>query len=115
VRLRVNSEYLKIIKVFIILLVIMSSCNDKSQILVTEEMQNSVNIDEVIFKKSFFCPGEMASWQVTVNAEKEETLLLVNKITHLDQILDVQKQKIRVTPDVTQYDFEWQPPKDSPI
>jgi dextranase len=115
VRLRVNSEYLKIIKVFIILLVIMSSCNDKSQILENEEMQNSVNIDEVIFKKSFFCPGEMASWQVTVNAEKEETLLLVNKITHLDQILDVQKQKIRVTPDVTQYDFEWQPPKDSPM
>ncbi len=77
-------------------------------------MQNSVNINTVMFKKSFFYPNELASWLVAVNGEKEETLLLVSKITHLDQILDMKKKKIRITPDVTEYDFKWQPPKDSP-
>lgn len=114
VRLRDDSGYLKIFNTFIIVLILMSSCSDKSQILEFEVMKNSVNIDEVIFKKSFFYPGEMASWQIKVHAENEETLLLVNKITHLDKTLEVQKKKIQITPGVTQYDFKWQPPKDTP-
>ena len=77
-------------------------------------MQKKVNIIEVVFKKSFFYPGEIASWQVKVSSEREETLILVNQISHVDQILDIQKKNIQLMPGILEYDFMWQPPKDSP-
>ena len=77
-------------------------------------MQKKVNLIEVVFKKSFFNPGEMASWQVKVSSEREETLILVNQISHVGQILDIQKKDIQLMPGIFEYDFMWQPPKDSP-
>jgi len=90
----------------------LTACTKKTE--EDDKMQPIVNIESINFTKSFFKPGQTATWEVLLRSNVSVKVELVTRITFLSKTLEEIHQTIEIGPDGEIIEMSWLPPNDTP-